>query len=192
MISFILFVNSLGLMIIFMNVFGDTAKAFFSDLIWSEVTKENENFGMTRVCWVLVIGVLLLPFTYMKQLAELKELSITLFCGAIIFVVTNIIQLIFRGVSFQNPDLGDTSSYWTPKFGKLMIQSIATISTAFNYNANLFPIYEGQKDKTVKGSLQSIGLAMGVISSIYISLAVATINMYGSSIQQSLLKNLGD
>ena len=63
-ITFIIFVNSFGLLIIFFNVFGDTFKDFMTQIFWSEVLKENENFGMKKACWVIVLAVLLLPFVF--------------------------------------------------------------------------------------------------------------------------------
>lgn len=127
----------------------------------------------------------------MKELAELKWVSVALFSACLVFVLTNILQLAIRGPSSENTD-PDRSEYLWPHFGKLMITSMATISTAFNYNANLFPIYSGQIDKSVKGSLKSILTAMALISTIYITLALVTIFNFGSGIQDSLLKNLGD
>ncbi len=47
----------------------------------------------------------------MKSLAEIKILSASLFIFALIFVFTNIIQLLVRGNSIENPDHKDYFKY---------------------------------------------------------------------------------
>ena len=131
-ISFIIFVNSFFLLVIFFNVFGETMKATMTNIFWADVNPEEPNFGMKRECWVLSLGVLLLPFIQMKELAELKLVSIALFCAALIFVGINIIQLISRGNSLSNFDT-DHSVYFKPTFNKNFIQSLAIIFTACNF-----------------------------------------------------------
>jgi len=89
-ICWIILVNSFGLLIIFFNVFGDTTKDAMTQVFWSDVSEEDENFGMKRACWVVVLAVLILPFVFQKELAELKLISIGLFVSALIFVATNV------------------------------------------------------------------------------------------------------
>jgi amino acid permease len=72
-------------------VFGETMAQFMTNLFWSDVLKEDENFGMTKTCWITVLGILLTPFILMKELAELKAVSVALFSSAIIFVAINLI-----------------------------------------------------------------------------------------------------
>lgn len=89
-ISFIIFVNSFGLLIIFFNVFGEIMKSTMTNLLWPDVDTDTPNFGMKRECWVLSLAFCLLPFVSMKELAELKLVSVALFCAAILFVLMNI------------------------------------------------------------------------------------------------------
>ena len=89
-ISAMIFVNSFGLLIIFFNVFGDTCKNTMTNIFWSDVDPSTPNFGMTRECWVISLAVALLPFMLMKELAELKAVSVALFTAAITFVLINV------------------------------------------------------------------------------------------------------
>ena len=89
-ISVILLANSIGLEIVYMNVFGDTAKSVMTEIFWPDVSKDDANFGMTRACWVLCLAVLLFPLLLLKELAELKQVSIALFMATCVFVVTTI------------------------------------------------------------------------------------------------------
>lgn len=56
----------------------------------------------------------------------------------------------------------------------------------------MFPIYQSQKDKSIKGNVHSISLAMFFVQFVYIGLAFTGIFMYGSNIKDSLLINIGD
>jgi len=89
-ISAMIFVNSFGLLIIFFNVFGDTCASTMTNIFWPDVNPDTPNFGMKRECWVLILALALLPFMLMKELAELKAVSVALFTAAIIFVLINL------------------------------------------------------------------------------------------------------
>ena len=138
-ITIIILANSLGLIIIYFSVFGDTAKSIMVNIFWSDLP-DDSNFGMERACWVMCLSVLLVPFIVMKELAEMKAVSVTLFVACIIFVVINVLQIIIRGNDIENPDT-DHSGYWVGTFDTNFILAFATISTAFNFNVNLFPIH---------------------------------------------------
>jgi amino acid permease len=45
---------------------------------------------------MLIIAVVLLPTTFMKEIAELHLVSMSLFGSALLFVVINVFQLILR------------------------------------------------------------------------------------------------
>lgn len=89
-IALLTFIQSYGLIIIFFEVFGETMAQFMTNLFWADVLPGDENFGMHKTCWIVSLGVLLIPFVVMKELAELKAVSIALFASAIIFVALNI------------------------------------------------------------------------------------------------------
>ena len=107
-ISIIIFINSFGLIIIYFNVFGTTARDFIKSLFFNG---EDNGFITTQTCWALVLAVIILPGILMKSLAEIKILSASLFIFALIFVFTNVIQLLVRGNSIENPDHKYYSKY---------------------------------------------------------------------------------
>ena len=60
---------------------------------------------------ILVLGGVLFPTIFMKELAELKIVSLSLFAAALVFVVMNIGTFLVRGKFPEpNPDM----SYMTP------------------------------------------------------------------------------
>jgi len=89
LISIIQLISSLGLMLIYFIIFGDT----FSSVIWQLCFPDSEegNFLTTRVCYDLILGLMLSPLILKKELAELKLISITLFLALGIFVVIFVI-----------------------------------------------------------------------------------------------------
>jgi amino acid permease len=109
----VILVNSFGLLIIFFNAFGNICKNVMTNLVWSDVPKDDPNFGMKMECWVIALAVCLLPTIFMKNMAELKLLSIALFMAALIFVFSNIFELILVGSDGRNPDV-DYSAYTKP------------------------------------------------------------------------------
>lgn len=107
-ISFIILINSIGLLIIFFSVFGDTAASMIAAIFYPTDSKLN-HFVTTRGCWVLILAFLLIPFIMMRELAELKAVSIALFSAAILFVIIFILQLAIRGNDLSNMDKDYTS-----------------------------------------------------------------------------------
>lgn len=103
-ISFVILANSIGLLIIFFSIFGDVAAGMMSAIFWPDVAEIDANFGMKRPCYVLILSVFLIPFILMKELAELKWVSISLFSAAILFVIVAVLQLICRGNALTNKD----------------------------------------------------------------------------------------
>ena len=89
-ISFVLLVNSFGLLIIFFSSFGDSCAVLMTQIFWRDVPEDEKNFGMTRACWAIVLAVCVMPFVLRKELAELKVISMALFGAAIVFVIVNV------------------------------------------------------------------------------------------------------
>lgn len=138
-----------------------------TNICWPDVPADEANFGMGKTCWIVCLAVLLIPSVLMKELAELKIVSVVLFSSVICFVVILTVSLIARGNSLSNLDA--EKDYWGPEtFNAEFIQSIVTISTAFNFQTNLFPIHSHAIDKSVQGSNKAIGLTMVMCWTIYI------------------------
>lgn len=106
-------------------------------------TLDDSSFFVKKECWAIVLSVCLLPMALKKELAELKVVSIALFCAALLFVAFNIVQSLARGNSLTNPDT-EYSKYFKPNQPIVkddLINSLATIFTACNFQVNLFPIH---------------------------------------------------
>ena len=56
---------------------------------------------------------------------------------------------------------------------------------------NLFPIHSNQIDKSIKGSVKTIGLSMVVVPGIYILVSVVAILKFGNQLEESVLDNIG-
>jgi amino acid permease len=86
-ICFAIFINSFFLIVIFINVWSSTALGFMKTTLYDN--GEN-NFKTYRSTYAIGIAVLLLPTTFMKEIAELHIVSMSLFGAAVIFVIINI------------------------------------------------------------------------------------------------------
>jgi amino acid permease len=133
LIAFLTFIQTFGLIIIFFQILGGTMAQFFTNIFWSDVLPEDKNFGMDKACWIIVMTILLLPTVLMKELAELKIVSISLFSSVLSFVIILTIQLISRGNELSNLDT--ERAYWKPnnQSNAEFIQAIVIIATAFNF-----------------------------------------------------------
>jgi len=99
-----LLVNSFGLIVIFINVFSRITLSFMQALFWPD-DEVNEHWGVNRTTYALGMAIALLPTTFMKEIAELHLVSLSLFTAALLFVVINILQLMIRGNQWENTDL---------------------------------------------------------------------------------------
>ena len=201
-ICFLVWVNSFFLIIIFVNVFSNTAVNVMKALVWYNC---QDNLGTHVASYAIGIAILLLPTTFMKEIAELHLVSISLFCAALFFVAINFFQLVVRGNSLSNPDHGNYKEYGLPElrsFGQPdspielsnvlhIINAVTVIFTACNFQANLFPIHSNQKDKSIKQSVKIITTTMILVDCVYIIVSVSTIFMYGSNIEDNVLQNIG-
>jgi amino acid permease len=104
-----------------------------TNLIWTdEFNVQQKSFGTTKACWVICLSIALAPFVLMKELGELKALSIALFYSLILFISMNLIQIPTRGNELQNPD-SDYSMYWQGSFGNTYISAFIIIFTSVNF-----------------------------------------------------------
>lgn len=191
LISFLTFVQSFGLIVIFFQIFGGTMAQFMTNIIWPDVPADEANFGMTKTCWVLALAVLLLPAVLMKELAELKIVSVTLFLSVIAYVIILTIQLLARGNSLSNLDVD--AHYWKPVgFNAEFVQSIVIIATAFNFQTNLFPIHSHAIDKSVRGYNRGIGITMLFVWALYVVTALVGIYSYGRALDTNMLTDIGE
>jgi len=86
-ICFAIFINSFFLLVIFINVWSTTALGFVKTT-WYE--NDEDNLLTQRYTYAIGIAVLLLPTTFMKEIAELHVVSMSLFGAAVLFVIINI------------------------------------------------------------------------------------------------------
>ena len=64
MVCFIIIFNSLGLMLIYFIVFGDT----LSSVIRTTTSLDDSNFFTTKPCYIIIITALLIPLVLKKEL----------------------------------------------------------------------------------------------------------------------------
>ena len=94
LVSVIVWVASIGLMMIYFIVFGDIASSISRQLIF---TKDPNNFFASRAFFVLVLGSLLTPLVIKRALKELKCISILLFVAIGLFIILFLGQIIIEG-----------------------------------------------------------------------------------------------
>ena len=104
-ICMVILINSFFLIIIFVLVFGNTSKSFVTNIsgCTPDVAKTLTTKAEVGTCgtmlgifghpyiYSVIISVLLLPTTFMKEIAELHLVAMSLFGSALLFVVINIV-----------------------------------------------------------------------------------------------------
>ena len=198
-ICFTIWINSFFLIIIFISVWGETAETFVSDLRGCKHGLNNECgeiFG-SPYSYMILIAVVLIPTTLMKEIAELHIVSMSLFGSALLFVLINIIQMFVRPhVDYSNLDVHYSKYLWPEVASSSgivdLINGIATIFTACNFQVNLFPIHSNQIDKTIKGTVKIISITMLLCQIVYFALSISVIFNYGSLLADVCLDNIAD
>ena len=193
LICFVIWVNSFFLIVIFVNIFSQTATSVVTTLIGC--SGDSCGFWGERRWYAIIIAVLLLPTIFMKEIAELHLVSMSLFGAALVFVVINILQVLIRKTHFvTNFDI--SYDYAWPKLGSSkdatdFLNAIAIIFTASNFQVNLFPIHSNQVDKSIGGSTKIYTVTMFLVQAIYMLLSVCVIFNYGSLLSDDVLANIG-
>ena len=87
-ICFFLYVNSFLLNAIYINVFSNVCVNVMKALFWYNC---EDNWGTWKGTYAITIGILLVPTTLMKEIAELHLLSMCLFGSALLFIAINVL-----------------------------------------------------------------------------------------------------
>jgi len=94
LVSVIVWVASLGLMMIYFIVFGDIAASISRQLIFYD---DTDNFFCSRAFFVMILGGCLTPLVIKRALKELKCISILLFIAIGLFIILFLGQIIADG-----------------------------------------------------------------------------------------------
>ena len=105
LINVIVFIGCFQLMILYFIIIGDILASFASQIL-----NELDTFRTSRACYVIIVGIMLLPMIFKKEIHELKLASVMLFIAIFLFVVVFIFQLISAGTD-QNDD-DDFKNYY--------------------------------------------------------------------------------
>ena len=100
-ICMVILINSFFLIIIFVSTFGTTSATFATNIsgCTQDVAKTATTKAIEGTCgmwgdgyiYATIIAVLLLPTAFMKEIAELHLVAMSLFGSALLFVVINIV-----------------------------------------------------------------------------------------------------
>jgi len=100
LICFMVWVNSFFLLAIFINVWSHTALSVVENFAGGA---EIPAWLQSNIPYGLLISVLLLPTCFLKEIAELHWVSMSLFGAALIFCVAIVGSSVFRGSAATNP-----------------------------------------------------------------------------------------
>jgi amino acid permease len=173
------------MMIIYFIIIGDILCSFPREFL-----KESGTIITTRPLYVVIVGAILSPFIFKKQIHELKGASILLFVAIFMFIIVFTFQLISAGAD-QNGD-EDFSEYYKFTFDRQFFTSIAVFMTAYSFQFNLFPVMNSMKAKSNVEGIKSVYYALLMAMGIYITLSVLSIYTFGSSLQADVLDNVNE
>ena len=97
-INAIVFIGCFQLMILYFMIIGDILASFARQIL-----NELDTFRTSRACYVIIVGIMLFPMIFKKEIYELKLASVMLFIAIFLFVVVFIFQLVSAGTD-QNDD----------------------------------------------------------------------------------------
>jgi len=185
-ISFIMFVNSFGLIVVYFIVFGDISISLHKAVTGDE---DDDLILNQRYPYIIVLCSSLVPLIIKKELAELKIISWFLFFSIFLFLVITAGQIIIVGEFTRVHSISD---FLKPYTDSSVLNSISNILVAFNYQQNLFPIYSALEDKTPKGSTKAVTSGLTVTFSLYITMGILSIFLFGEGIESSVMTNVNN
>jgi amino acid permease len=148
---------------------------------------------------VIILGIVLIPLIIKKELQELKIISWFLFIAIFSFIILTISQLISHGIKYFNHDFADSDfevlhgDYLLPKFTNVeIIKGLSIVLVAYSCQQNLFPIFGELENKTNAECVGAFSIATSMVGSLYVTLAVLSIYMFGSLVHSSILEDVAD
>ena len=145
-INAIVFIGCFQLMILYFMIIGDILASFARQIL-----NELDTFRTSRACYVIIVGVMLFPMIFKKEIHELKFASVMLFIAIFLFVVVLIFQLVSAGTD-QNDDK-DFKNYYNFHFDRQFFTAISVFMTAYSFQFNLFPILQSMKQRARREGL---------------------------------------
>lgn len=98
-----IFIQSLFLIAIFVIVWSSAAVQIVDGIWLTSTGEELTGIFSNRIFYAILIGALLLPTIFMKEIAELHWVSMSLFGSVLLFCFILILQIIIRGNHETNP-----------------------------------------------------------------------------------------
>ena len=111
----------------------------------------------TKLTYVVMLYMLLLPVVVKKQVAELRFVSYLLFGGVISMMLIFIVKAFVMGgyVPSEGAEINEYSK------GSIF-DSISIILTSYGFFINFYPIYSSLDNPTNKNAMKATGLAMAL------------------------------
>ena len=139
--------------------------------------------------YVISLGLLMVPFVIQKQLAELKCVSILLFTAIFTFIGLFIVQL-FRLGNIENHD-ENYGEYYEIKLNLKLVTAMNITTVAYAFQTSLFPTYNSLgRNRSTRNALKTVTYGLIMTFSIYISLGILSIYIFGSELHASVLQNV--
>ena len=171
---------------VFMQCYGSAVVvlSICAELIYSLV-KDIKSIPLTSCEWIIVIGLIAIPFMWLPTPAEITFVAYTAMgCTA----VSVLLMLIIFGQEFTSET--HVAIPPSPVIPKSFFLSIATMSFAFG-GAAAFPTFQNfMKDKTKFPRAVMSGYICLLV--IFIPIAVGGFALYGGSTLPNILNNLPD
>lgn len=139
-INAVVFAGCFPLMILYFVIIGDILASFARQAL-----NELDTFRTSRACYVIIVGAILSPMIFKKEIHELKLASVLLFTAIVLFVVVLIFQLASAGTD-QNDD-EDFKKYYSFHLDRQFFTAISVFMTAYSFQPNLFPVLQSMRQR---------------------------------------------
>lgn len=121
---------------------------------------------------------------------ELKIISLILFVSIFLFIIILSFQLIVRG-PYLNPDTS-YNNYYTVTMDEHFLTSLSILLVAYGFQQNLFHTYNNLQVKTNRSAIKTVSYGILISFIIYTIIALLSIYMFGSDIQENILDNIAE
>lgn len=125
-----------------------------------------------------------------KDIKEIEALAYLLAVCVSLFFLLSLNLLIFNEGFTPDHKFADINIAWPEGFDR-MVLGVGTVMVAYNYQQNLFPIFDSLKDKKKEVYLKGSVIGLSFCTVIYTGVTLVGIALFGEYLDSSVLDNFG-
>mmetsp|Transcript_35361 Transcript_35361/g.31832 ORF Transcript_35361/g.31832 Transcript_35361/m.31832 type:complete len:503 (-) Transcript_35361:242-1750(-) len=190
-VKMIIIINNIGLSVIYLIIFSNVTTNLVGGFVTQcKIPDDGNTSNLPFYCSSAMLkifgAVCVSPFIFAKNMAKLSEFS---FFGVVASSTFSLVTIGYFGYAvIEGTNAQDINVL--PDINKPVkaLASVTSVFLAFTFQFNFFPVYKSLKDPTDARMRKVTKVALGVVLTIFVSVATCGYLTFGGS-TDNLLKN---